>query len=108
MNTPFTVHGDIETWLAAEVHDQLSTGERESLHRHLVECPACRQLHLEEKNMHKLLEENLASEKADPTFEQRMLAGFRRSAPGGDRRFLSFFIQAFRLRATQIAVAAMV
>jgi len=31
--------------------------------------------------MNKILEETLAQEKADPAFEQRMLAGFRSRAP---------------------------
>ncbi len=38
MKTPLTIHDDIENWLAAEVHDQLSVNECEALHRHLVEC----------------------------------------------------------------------
>ena len=76
-----TLHNEIEAWLAADIHGQLSEQERDALHQHLVECKACRQLHQEEKIMHKLLEEKLATEKADPTFEQRMLSGFRRRIP---------------------------
>jgi hypothetical protein len=108
MKTPLTIHDDIENWLAAEVHDQLSVNEREALHRHLVECVACRQLHREEKNMHKLLEENLSPEKADPAFEQRMLASFRQRVPDQRDHFVAFIIHAFRLRVTQIAAAAVV
>ncbi|HEY2711570.1 MAG TPA: DUF4349 domain-containing protein [Chthoniobacterales bacterium] len=108
MKTPLTIHDDIESWLAAEAHDQLSVSEREALHRHLVECLACRQLHREEKNMHKLLEENLSTEKADPAFEHRMLASFRQRVPDQRGHFAAFVIHAFRLRATQIAAAAVI
>ncbi len=103
-----TLHNEIEAWLAADIHGQLSEQERDALHQHLVECKACRQLHQEEKIMHKLLEENLATEKADPTFEQRMLSGFRRRIPddrGGVARFL---VNALRSRVTQVAAAAVV
>jgi hypothetical protein len=108
MKTPLTIHDEIENWLAAEVHDQLSVNECEALHRHLVECLTCRQLQREEKNMHKLLEENLSPEKADPAFEQRMLASFRRRVPDLRGDFTAFVIHAFRLRVTQIAAAAVV
>jgi hypothetical protein len=107
MNTT-TLHDEIETWLAADIHDQLSQPERDALHQHLVECKACRQLHQEEKIMHRLLEENLATEKADPTFEQRMLSGFRRRIPDNRGGFAKFLVNALRSRVTQIAAAAVV
>ncbi len=108
MNMATPIHDDIESWLAADVHEQLSQEERSALHEHLVECVQCRELHREEKIMHKLLEENLATAKADPTFEQRMLSGFRRQMPderGGVARFL---LNAVRSRVTQVAAAAVV
>jgi hypothetical protein len=103
-----TIHDEIESWLAAEVHGQLSEQERDTLHHHLVDCDACRRLHQEEKIMHKLLEENLSTEKADPTFEQRMLAGFRRRVPSDRGGVAKFLMNALRLRATQIAAVAVV
>ena len=102
-----TIHNEIDSWLAADGHDQLLEEERHALHTHLVECAACRKLHQENKVMHKALEETLTTEKADSTFEQRMLAGFRRKVP--QRRSLAELLaNAMRLRATQItAVAAL-
>jgi hypothetical protein len=107
MNTT-TLHDEIEAWLAADIHGQLSETERDALHHHLVECKACRQLHQEEKIMHKLLEENLATEKADSTFEQRMLSGFRQRVPDNRGGFAKFLVNALRSRVTQIAAAAVV
>jgi len=107
MNTT-TLHDEIESWLAADIHGQLSEPERNALHQHLVECKACRQLHQEEKIMHKLLEENLATEKADPTFEQRMLSGFCRRVPDNRGNFARFLVNALRARVTQVAAAAVV
>jgi hypothetical protein len=102
-----TIHDDIDSYLAADLHHELSEADRNELHTHLVECAACRQLHRENKIMNKILEENLAPEKADPTFEQRMLSGFRRRVP--QRRGLAtLIVDLMRLRATQItAVAAL-
>ena len=108
MKMETTLHNEIEAWLAADIHGQLSEQERDALHQHLVECKACRQLHQEEKIMHKLLEENLATEKADPTFEQRMLSGFRRRIPDNRGGFARFLVNALRSRVTQIAAAAVV
>ena len=76
-NRMATIHDEIDNWLAADVHDQLSEEERHALGNHLVECAACRKLHQENKIMNKILEENLATERPDVSFEQRMLAGFR-------------------------------
>jgi chromatin segregation and condensation protein Rec8/ScpA/Scc1 (kleisin family) len=101
------IHQDIDTLLAADLHDELTENERQTLHRHLVECAECRQLHKEEKAMHTLLEEKFADEKPDPAFEQRVLTGFRSAVP--DRDGLGKIIMGLlRLRATQItAVAAL-
>jgi len=76
-----TLHDDIDTYLAADLHNELSADEQNKLHAHLVECATCRKLHQETKSMNNILEENLAAEKADPTFEQRMLASFRNRIP---------------------------
>jgi hypothetical protein len=72
-----TIHDEIDNWLAGDLHDELSDEERSALHAHLVDCAACRKTHQETKLMNKILEDTLAQEKADPAFEQRMLAGFR-------------------------------
>src|SRR6266536_1751604 len=102
-----TVHDEIDNWLAADIHGELSNDERSALHTHLVECAACRKAHQENKVMNKILEETLAHEKPDPAFEQRMLAGFRNRIPqrSGLVRLLVDFM---RLRPVQVtAVAAM-
>src|SRR6476661_8464256 len=75
------IHQQIDELLAAEIHDQLKSSEQAALHAHLVECAECRQLHKEQKNMNKLLQDNYDQEKVDGTFEQRMLSGFRSRVP---------------------------
>lgn len=99
------IHRQIDELLAAEIHDQLNSTEQNALHAHLVECAECRQLHKEQKNMNKLLQENYDQEKADGTFEQRMLSGFRNRVPqrSGLARLLSDLM---RLRAIQVFAAA--
>ena len=76
-----TIHDEIDNWLAGDLHCELSDEERSALHTHLVDCAACRKTHQENKLMNKILEDTLAQEKADPAFEQRMLAGFRQRIP---------------------------
>ena len=76
-----TIHDEIDNWLAGDLHGELSDEERSALHAHLVDCAACRKTHQETKLMNKILEDTLAQEKADPVFEQRMLAGFRQRIP---------------------------
>jgi anti-sigma factor RsiW len=76
-----SIHDNIDSFLSADLHGDLSEDERNALHTHLVECAACRKAHQETKIMNKVLEEALAQEKADPAFEQRMLAGFRNRIP---------------------------
>src|ERR1700756_2993829 len=75
-NSMATIHEQIDELLAADVHNQLSQGARSALHNQLVEWASCRQLHQENKIMNKILEETLATEKPDASFEQLMLAGF--------------------------------
>ena len=103
-----TIHDEIDNYLAADVHDELSEEERNALHTHLVECAACRQFHQENKIMNKILEENLATEKPDTAFEQRMLAGFRNRIPQTTGSFAKLIVDLMRLRATQITAVAAV
>ena len=103
-----TIHEEIESWLAVDVHDQLSNDERAAFQSHLAGCPACRALQEEEKKMNELLERTLAKEAADPAFEQRMLSRFRDKVPASRGGLGSFFAGLTRLRAAQItAVAAL-
>ena len=103
-----TVHDDIDTYLAADLHNELSADERTALHIHLVECAACRKIHQETKAMNNILEENLATEKADPAFEQRMLAGFRNRFPERTGGLAKLIVDLMRLRAAQITAVAAV
>src|SRR5437762_10451841 len=102
-----TIHNEIENWLAADLHGELSESEQSALHTHLVDCAACRKAHHETKTMNKILEETLAHEKPDPAFERRMLAGFRNRIPQrtGVSKVLANWM---RLRATQITAFAAV
>ena len=100
-----TIHNEIDNWLAADLHGELSEEERTSLHAHLVDCAVCRRTHQETKNMHKILEETLAQEKADPAFEQRMLAGFRNRIPERSG-FVKLLADLMHVRAVQITAVA--
>ena len=102
-----TIHDEIDTWLAADLHGELSSNERSALHAHLVDCAACRKTHQEIKVMNKILEETLAHEKPDPALEQRMLAGFRNRVPQRSG-LVKMLVDLMRLRATQIAAVAAV
>ena len=102
-----TVHDEIDNWLAADLYGELSAEEQRQLHTHLVDCAACRKTHQETKTMNKILEETLAQEKPDPTFEQRMLAGFRNRSP--ERiGLLKLVADLMRTRAAQITAVAAV
>jgi anti-sigma factor RsiW len=101
-----TIHNEIDNWLAADLHGELSNVERSALHTHLLDCAACRKTHQETKAMNKMLEETFAEEKPDLGFEQRMLAAFRRRIPERSG-LVKVFADVMRLRAAQIiAVAA--
>jgi hypothetical protein len=102
-----TVHDEIDNWLAADLHGQLSTDERSALHAHLVDCAECRKTHQETKAMNKILEETLAHQKPDPTFEQRMLAGFRNRVPERTG-LLKLLADLMRMRAAQVTAVAAV
>jgi anti-sigma factor RsiW len=101
------IHDNIDNFLAADLHGDLSEEERSALHTHLVECAACRKSHQETKIMNKILEENLAREKPDGAFEQRMLAGFRNRIPQ-QRGFIKSFANLMRLGPIQITAVVAV
>jgi Domain of unknown function (DUF4349) len=101
-----TIHDEIDNYLAADLHSELSEGERSALHTHLVECADCRRVYQETKIMNKVLEEKFAAEKPDPAFEQRMLSGFRNRIPQKTGGVAKFIVDLMRLRATQITAAA--
>jgi hypothetical protein len=100
-----TIHDEIDNWLAADVHDQLSEKERNALHTHLVECVACRRAHQESKVMNKILEDTLATERPDPAFEQRMVGRFRKRVPE-KTSIAKLIVGLMHLRALQIAGTA--
>src|SRR5438094_1870657 len=102
-----TIHDEIDSWLAADLHGELSDNERTALHMHLVDCVACRKTHQEIKVMNKILEETLAQQKPDPAFERRMLAGFRNRVPQRSG-LVKLLVDLMRLRPTQIAAVAAV
>ncbi|HJY53041.1 MAG TPA: DUF4349 domain-containing protein [Candidatus Udaeobacter sp.] len=102
-----TVHDEIDNWLAADLYGELSAEEQRQLHTHLVDCAACRKTHQETKTMNKILEETLAQEKPDPTFEQRMLTGFRNRIPERSG-VVKLLADLMRLRAAQITAVAAV
>jgi hypothetical protein len=101
-----TIHDEIDNYLAADLHNELSEEERNTLHTHLVECAICRQLHQENKNMNRILEETLATQKPDIAFEQRMLNGFRNRIPQKSGSLAKLIVDLMRLRATQITAVA--
>ncbi|PYL07606.1 MAG: hypothetical protein DME33_09845 [Verrucomicrobia bacterium] len=100
-----TVHNEIDNWLVADLHGELSADERSALHTHLVDCAGCRKTHQATKLMNKILEETLAQEKPDPVFEQRMLAEFRNRIPQRSG-FAKLLADLMHMRAVQIAAVA--
>ena len=102
-----TVHDEIDNWLAADLYGELSADEQRQFHTHLVDCAACRKTHQETKTMNKMLEETLAPKKPDPTFEQRMLAGFRNRVPQRTG-LLKLLADLMRMRAAQVTAVAAV
>jgi hypothetical protein len=100
-----TVHDEIDNWLAADLYGELSTEEQRQLHTHLVDCSSCRRSHQETKTMNKILEETFAPQQPDPSFEGRMLAGFRTRIPERNR-LVKLVFDLMRFRATQIAAVA--
>src|SRR6266487_4618070 len=102
------IHDKIDSYLAADLHNDLSDEERHELHMHLVECANCRRLHQETKIMNKILEEKFTAEKPDPAFEQRMLASFRNRIPQRTGSIAKLIVDLMRLRTAQIAAVAAV
>ena len=102
-----TIHDEIDNWLAADIHGELSDDERSAIHTHLVECAACRRSYQENKIMNKFLEETLTHEKPDPAFEQRMLAGFRNRIPQRSG-LIKLLVDLMRLRTAQVTAVAAV
>ena len=100
-----TIHEQIDEFLAADLHGELSTAEQNELHAHLIECAQCRKDFQEEKNMHKLLNETMGDQKADPAFEQRMVARFRNRVPQRTG-LIRLVANLMRFRAVQITAAA--
>jgi Domain of unknown function (DUF4349)/Putative zinc-finger len=101
------IHDEIDNWLAADLYGELSDEEQRQFHTHLVECLACRKTHQETKTMNKILEETLTQQKPDPSFEQRMLAGFRNRAPERTG-LLKLLADLMRMRAAQVTAVAAV
>ncbi|MEP6822823.1 MAG: zf-HC2 domain-containing protein, partial [Chthoniobacterales bacterium] len=102
-----TIHDDIEPWLAASVHDQLSPEERSQLQEHLANCETCRALHAEEIATHNMIATTLDEMKPDLAFEQRVVSGFRKNLPYRAGLF-SVFANMVRSRAAQVAAVAAV
>ncbi|HEX4632133.1 MAG TPA: DUF4349 domain-containing protein [Chthoniobacterales bacterium] len=100
-----TIHEQLDELLAADLLDELTAGEREEFHAHLVECAECRQAFQEGKTMNRILNETLAEKKADPAFEQRMVSRFRDRVP---KRIglIRLFTYLMRVRALQISAVA--
>ncbi len=103
-----TIHDNIDEYLAADLHSELSEEERNALHTHLVECADCRQAHQETKAMNKVLEEKFENEKPDVAFENRMLMGFRNRIPQKSDSIMRFVFNLTRWRSAQIAAVAAV
>ena len=53
------IHENINEYLAADLHGELSESEREELHTHLMECVECRAYHNEEQRTPKVLQATL-------------------------------------------------
>ncbi len=102
-----TIHDEIDNWLAADLHGELSDEERRDLHSHLVDCAVCRKNYQETKAMNKILEETFVQEKPDPAFEQRMLASFRTRIPQRSG-LVKLVVDLMRLRSAQVAAVAAV
>ncbi|MDQ6622823.1 MAG: DUF4349 domain-containing protein, partial [Verrucomicrobiota bacterium] len=99
------IHHDLESWLAAAVHDQLSPEARAQFDEHLASCANCRALYEEELTMSKMIAATLEEAKPDLAFEQRIVSGFRKTVPPRNG-LMPLLVRLFRLRATQFAAVA--
>ena len=107
VSTP-DIHNDIDSWLAAAVHDELSPAERAEFDAHVASCATCRTLFQEQITMSNMIQNTLHADRPDNAFEQRMLARFRSSAPRTRGNVVSFFGRVMQARATQITALAAV
>src|SRR5438876_8023000 len=108
LNAMVTIHENINEFLAADLHGELSESEREELHTHLMECAECRSLHKEEQLIHKVLQATVERAKPPLGFEQRMASSFRNRIPNRSPRLSGFFVNALRWRAIQaVGLAAL-
>jgi hypothetical protein len=103
-----TIHDEIDNYLAADLHNELSEDERSALHSHLVECAGCRKIHQETKIMNKVLEEKVADEKPNAAFEQRMLAHFRNRVPQRTGGIVKLVVDLARRPTLRIAATAVI
>jgi hypothetical protein len=103
-----TIHEEIEGWLAADLHQQLSPDERATLQQHLAGCATCHALHEENKTMHQLLEKTLAKESPGLGFEEKMVRRFREGAGPREKGLIGLLSSLIRLRATQVTALAAV
>ena len=103
-----TIHENINEFLAADLHGELSESERDELHTHLMECAECRSLHKEEQFTHKLLQATVERAKPPLGFEQRMISSFRNRVPKRNRPLSGFFVNTLRWRVIQaVGIAAL-
>lgn len=103
-----TIHEEIDELLTADLHDQLTDSERQTLHSHLVECAECRQLHREYQNMNTILSETFETSKPTPAFEQRILAAFRERVPDKGPGVIRFLVLMMQSRTVRIAAVAVI
>src|SRR4051812_31095263 len=100
-----TIHEQLDELLAADLHDELTSAERDEFHAHLVDCAECRHAFQEGKTMNRILNETMAEKKADPAFEQRMVSRFRDRVPKR-AGLIALITDLMRVRAVQVTAAA--
>ena len=103
-----SIHQEIDELLTADLHDQLSESERQTLHSHLVECADCRQLHKEYQNMNTALSETFEAARPNSGFENRLLSTFRNRVPDTSPGVARFLVLMLRSRSAQVAAVAVV
>lgn len=101
-----TIHEEIESWLIADLHQQLNADEHASLEGHLARCGACRALQEENKDMHRLLEKTLAQQAPGLAFEEKMVRRFRERMPTRGSGLVGLLSTLIRLRITQVTALA--
>jgi len=101
-----TIHEEIENWLVADLHHELTPDERAGLENHLARCGDCRALQEENKSMHRLLEKTLAQRTPGLGFEEKMVRRFRERIPTRGKGLLGLLSALIRLRVTQVTALA--